>query len=83
VIHKGIEYTVSPTSEPDIWQWRFEIGDKVFAGKTQTRLAGLAARRARLRIDAALKALTSDAGGSPALPSDAGPGEKLLKYGSA
>jgi hypothetical protein len=60
VIHKGIEYTVSPTVDPDVWQWRFQIGDKVFTGKTKTRLAALAARRARLRIDAELKLRSSE-----------------------
>jgi hypothetical protein len=59
VIYKGIEYTISATDEPDIWRWRFEIGDAVRSGRTQTRLAELAARRVQSKIDAALRALTS------------------------
>jgi hypothetical protein len=55
MIHKGIEYSVSPTVEPDVWQWRFRIGNKTYAGKTRTRMAALASRRARLKIDVALK----------------------------
>jgi hypothetical protein len=56
VIYKGVEYTVVETAEPDIWEWRFQIGDKVKTGKTQTRLAALAARRVQAKIDAALRA---------------------------
>ena len=59
VIHKGIQYTVTPTVEPDIWHWRFEIGGAARSGTTQTRLAALAARRVQSKIDAALKALAS------------------------
>ena len=56
MIYKGVEYTVMPTAEPDIWEWRFQIGDKVKTGRTQTRLAALAARRVQSKIDAALRA---------------------------
>jgi hypothetical protein len=56
VIHKGIQYSVAATVEPDLWQWRFQIGENVKTGKTKTRLAALAARRVQLKIDAALKA---------------------------
>ena len=57
MIHRGVEYFLTATAEPDIWHWRFQIGDKVKTGKTQTRLATLAERRVQLKIDAALKAL--------------------------
>jgi hypothetical protein len=57
VIHKGIQYIVAATSEPDVWYWRFQIGESVRTGKTKTRLAALAARRVQIKIDAALKAL--------------------------
>jgi hypothetical protein len=57
VIHKGIQYTISATEEPDIWRWRFEIGETVKSGRTQTRLAELAGRRVQSKIDAALRAL--------------------------
>jgi len=56
VIYKDVEYTVVATAEPDIWEWRFQIGDTVRAGRTQTRLAALAARRVQSKIDAALRA---------------------------
>jgi hypothetical protein len=55
VIYKGIEYTVVATAEPDIWEWRFQIGDIIKTGRTQTRLAALAARRVQSKIDAALR----------------------------
>jgi hypothetical protein len=46
VIYKGVEYSVTATSEPDVWQWRFQIGERTAAGKTRTRLVhfGLAPR---------------------------------------
>jgi hypothetical protein len=44
------------TAEPDIWEWRFQIGEQVKTGRTQTRLAALAARRVQSKIDAALRA---------------------------
>ena len=56
MIYKGVEYTIIPTAEPDIWEWRFQIGDKVKSGRTQTRLTALAARRVHTKIDAALRA---------------------------
>jgi hypothetical protein len=55
VIYKGVEYTVMPTAEPDIWEWRFQIGETVKTGKTQTRLSALAMRRVKSKIDAALR----------------------------
>jgi hypothetical protein len=56
VIYKGVEFSVTTTSEPDIWQWRFQIGDKITSGKTRTRLIHLATRRVHMRIDATLEA---------------------------
>jgi hypothetical protein len=47
------------TAEPDVWEWRYQIGDKVKTGRTQTRLAALAARRVQSKIDAALRAAKS------------------------
>ena len=57
MIHKGVEYTVAVSSEPDTWQWWFQIGDIVKTGSTNTRLAGMAARRVQLRIDRALRSI--------------------------
>ena len=56
MIYKGIQYSVAATVEPDLWQWQFQIGENVKTGKTKTRLAALAARRVKLKIDAALRA---------------------------
>jgi hypothetical protein len=56
VIYKGVEYTVVATAEPDIWEWRFQIGETVKTGRTQTRLAALASRRVHSKIDTALRA---------------------------
>ena len=55
MIHKGIEYSVAATVEPDVWQWRFQIGESVKTGKTKTRLGALAARRVQMKIDAVLR----------------------------
>jgi hypothetical protein len=55
VIHKGIRYSVAATAEPDIWQWQFQIGESIRTGKTNTRLAALAARRVQMKINAALR----------------------------
>jgi hypothetical protein len=56
VIHRGVQYTVVATAEPDMWEWRYEFGDQIKCGRTQTRLAALAARRVKSKIDAALRA---------------------------
>ena len=56
MIYKGVEYSIVPTAEPDLWEWRFQIGDRIRTGKTQTRLQALAARRVQSKIDAALRA---------------------------
>lgn len=55
MIHRGVQYTVVATAEPDIWEWRYELGNSIKTGRTQTRLAALAARRVRSKIDAALR----------------------------
>jgi hypothetical protein len=62
VIHKGIQYSVAATVEPDLWQWQFQIGESIKTGKTKTRLAALAARRVKLKIDAALRASSASSG---------------------
>jgi hypothetical protein len=56
VIYKDVEYTVMATAEPDVWEWRFQIGDQIKTGRTQTRLAALATRRVKSKIDAAIRA---------------------------
>jgi hypothetical protein len=47
---RGIEFTLMQV-EPDLWQWQFRIGNTVTTGKTNTKLKGMAARRAQTRID--------------------------------
>lgn len=56
MIHRGIEYSVTETMA-GIWTWRFQIADRVFAGKTEAKLDLLAIRRVQLRIDRELKKL--------------------------
>jgi hypothetical protein len=51
---RGVEFTVMQI-EQGLWQWRFQIGDTVKTGKTQTSLMGMAARRVQQRIDRELK----------------------------
>ena len=58
MIHKGVEYTVTPTADPEFWLCQFELGGKVITSKLKTRLGALAERRSRWRIDRALKRLT-------------------------
>jgi hypothetical protein len=53
--HRGVEYTVTATSVPGVWKWRFQIGDAVKTGTTETRINLLAIRRVQLRIDRELK----------------------------
>ena len=53
--HRGIEYTVTVTTVPGVWKWKFRIGDEVKTGKTETRIDLLAIRRVQLRIDRELK----------------------------
>ena len=54
-VYKGIQYNVVATAEPDIWEWRYQIGEQIKSGRTQTRLMALAARRVQSKIDAALR----------------------------
>jgi hypothetical protein len=56
MIHKGVEFTLRPTVEPDIWQWRFDIAGVAKTGKTHTRLVHLATRRVQFKIENALRA---------------------------
>jgi len=51
---KGIEFTLM-LIEPGLWRWRFQIGETVSTGKTQTSLMGMAAHRVHARIDRELK----------------------------
>ena len=53
--YKGIDYTVALTAAPGVWKWRFQIGDRVKTGKTETNINLLAIRRVHLRIDRELR----------------------------
>jgi hypothetical protein len=56
MIHKGVEFSVTQLM-PGVWKWRFQIGDRVFTGKTEAKLDLLAIRRVQLRIDRELNNL--------------------------
>jgi CheY-like chemotaxis protein len=58
MIRKGVEFTVG-LIEPGLWKWQFQIGETVTSGRTQTKLRGLAIRRAECRIDNALRKLNT------------------------
>ena len=60
MIRKGIEFTLL-LIEPGLWKWQFQIGDVATVGKTHTNLRGMAARRAEVRIDGALRKLNAAA----------------------
>ena len=53
--YRGLEYTVTMTARPGVWQWQFQIGDRIKTGKTEAKLDLLAIRRVQLRIDRELK----------------------------
>jgi hypothetical protein len=57
VIYRGVEYTVTHGVEPDVWQWCFQIGGVVSTGRTRTMLSMMAARRAQLQINVALRGI--------------------------
>ncbi|WP_043162604.1 hypothetical protein [Bradyrhizobium sp. Ai1a-2] len=63
MIHKGIEYTVTPIA-PGVWKWQFQIGDTIKTGKTEAKLQLLAIRRVQLRIDRELKKASREASGA-------------------
>jgi hypothetical protein len=60
MIRQGVEFTLL-LIEPGLWKWRFQIGKTAATGHIKTNLMGMAARRAELRIDTALRKLKVDA----------------------
>jgi hypothetical protein len=62
--HKGVEYQIAASTVPGVWKWQFWIGDKVKAGETETRIAGMAVRRTQLKIDQELRKLRRQACGT-------------------
>ncbi|WP_407169585.1 hypothetical protein [Bradyrhizobium sp. ORS 111] len=59
MIHKGIEFSVTEVAA-GVWTWRFQLGDRIFTGRTETNLDLLAIRRVQLRIDRELKKAGQD-----------------------
>jgi hypothetical protein len=53
--YKGVEYTLTRSETPGIWNWQFRIGDLARSGRTEARLLLLAMRRVQLKIDRELK----------------------------
>jgi len=51
---KGVEFTLMQVDE-DRWKWRFQIGETVKTGNTQTHLMGMAAHRVQQKIDRELR----------------------------
>ncbi|QPF82768.1 hypothetical protein IC762_23875 [Bradyrhizobium genosp. L] len=56
MIHKGIEFSVTEIVA-GVWQWRFQIGTRVYTGRTEAKLDLLAIRRVQLKINRELKRL--------------------------
>jgi len=59
MIYKDVEYTLTLVS-PGVWQWQFQIRDRVVSGRTEAKLNLLAVRRVQLRIDRELKKVMRD-----------------------
>lgn len=53
-LYRDIQYRVVQ-KESDIWDWQFNLGGMVKTGRTETRLALMAVRRVKRRIDAELR----------------------------
>ena len=51
---RGVEFTLVQV-EPDLWIWRFQIGESETTGKAHAKVMGLAAHRVQQRIDRELK----------------------------
>jgi hypothetical protein len=53
--HKGVCLTVSESDDAGYHRFWFQIGNQTFHGKTETKLAGIAVKRAQRVIDRKLK----------------------------
>lgn len=47
---RGVEFTLMQV-QPGLWKWKFQIGETITTGETQSTLMGIAARRVQRRID--------------------------------
>jgi len=54
--HKGIAFTVRPSDQSGFYLYQFRIAGRDIQGKVETRLPGMAVRRARQAIDRKLRA---------------------------
>jgi hypothetical protein len=57
--YKGVSVTVSESDEAGYYRFWFQIGNRTFHGKTETKLAGVAIKRAYRVIDRKLKEVGS------------------------
>jgi hypothetical protein len=53
--HRGIDFIIKEADEPGFYYVEFEIAGEFVRGRAETRLVGIAARRARRMIDQKLK----------------------------
>ena len=53
---RGVEFSLMK-AQPGLWKWRFQIGETIVSGSTETKLMGLAVRRVQQRIDRELNLL--------------------------
>jgi hypothetical protein len=68
--YKGVEFTVSMTGNPDVWQWQFQIGSATKSGKTEAKLELLAVRRIQSQIDRELRKLARATNEAPRARAD-------------
>ena len=62
MIHRGVTYVITPTTEPNIWKWEFQVAGVVRTGRTEARLELLAVRRVRQHIDRELRRIADGTG---------------------
>jgi hypothetical protein len=55
LVHRGIEYSVVLSEKPDLWTWRFAIGDNFKSRKVTAKLDLYAQRLVQQRIDQELR----------------------------
>jgi hypothetical protein len=64
---KGVEFTLVQV-EPDLWIWRFQIGETETTGKAHAKVMGLAAHRVQQRIDRELRKVGDRTAGRTDIP---------------
>jgi hypothetical protein len=53
--HRGVGFIIRKADQPGFYYFEFEIAGEFVRGRTETRLVGMAARRAQQAIDRKLK----------------------------